>query len=48
MKKKGTKAKNEPKPAPEFVSFASMQPLFDIHKTEPVKIKKKKCGNKSL
>ena len=41
MKKKGTKAKNEPKPAPEFVSFASMQPLFDIHKAAPITTKKK-------
>ncbi|GEM_PF-6102661 len=42
MKKKVAKPKIEAKPAPEPVSFASMQPLFDIHKNVPLKPGKKK------
>ncbi len=42
MKKKVSKTKVEPKPAQDFISFASMQPLFDIHKNAPEKPLKKK------
>ncbi len=42
MKKKVNKVKVEPKPAQDFISFASMQPLFDIHKNVPLKPGKKR------